>query len=222
MPSSSGAPAAWAPDSRPSRRSGPIPPLPGTVAPKTSAPTAAKPPRTRPPSGPGDGAASTRALLALGAVVGVVLLYHLGLYFYVDQKIDRVDALAVDGPEVLAPALQAGAETYLVVGSGVPGQNGTASVATLLATVAADGDRAVLVSFPPTALVDTPACRTPDGRLRNPTTEAFATSLLEGGPSCMVRAVQQLSGLRVDHYLGAGPGPAARAWSTRSAGCRSA
>ncbi|MET0763626.1 MAG: LytR C-terminal domain-containing protein [Blastococcus sp.] len=201
VPPSSGGPAGWAPDSRPSRRSGPIPPLPGTVAPKTGAPKAAKPLRTRPPRSPGR-RRLTRALLALGAVVGVVLLYHLGLYFYVDQKIDRVDALAVDGAEVLAPALQAGAETYLVVGSGVPGQTGTASVATLLATVAADGESAVLVSFPPTALIDTPACRTPEGDLRNPTTEAFATSLLEGGPSCMVRAVQQLSGLRVDHYLG--------------------
>jgi LCP family protein required for cell wall assembly len=140
--------------------------------------------------------------MALGAVVGVVLLYHLGLYFYVDQKIDRVDALAVDGPEVLAPALQAGDETYLVVGSGVPGQSGAASVATLLASVSAEGDRAVLVSFPPTALVDTPACRTPEGSLRDPVTEAFASSLLDGGPACMVRAVQQLSGLRVDHYLG--------------------
>jgi LCP family protein required for cell wall assembly len=140
--------------------------------------------------------------MALGAVVGVVLLYHLGLYFYVDQKIDRVDALAVDGPEILAPALQEGDETYLVVGSGVPGQTGAASVAALLASVSAEGDRAVLVSFPPTALVDTPACRTPDGSLRNPATEAFATALLEGGPACMVRAVQQLSGLRVDHYLG--------------------
>ncbi|TQN41191.1 LytR family transcriptional attenuator [Blastococcus colisei] len=141
-------------------------------------------------------------LTALGVVVGVVLLYHLGLYFYVDQKIDRVDALAVDGPEILAPVLQAGDETYLVVGSGVPGETGAASVATLLASVSAEGDRAVLVSFPPTALVDTPACRTPDGSLRSPTTEAFASSLLEGGPGCMVRAVQQLSGLRVDHYLG--------------------
>jgi LCP family protein required for cell wall assembly len=138
----------------------------------------------------------------LAAVIGVVLLYHLGLYFYVDQKIDRVDALATDGPEVLAPGLQAGAENYLVVGSGIPGQEGAASVATLLASVSAAGDRAVLVSFPPTALVDTPECRTPDGSLRSPVTEAFASSLLEGGPSCMVRAVQQLSGLRVDHFLG--------------------
>src|SRR4030095_11409801 len=117
------------------------------------------------------------------------------LYFYVDQKIGRVDALAVDGPEILAPALQAGGETDLVGGSGGPGERGAAAVSP-------EGDRAVLVIFPPTALVDTPACRTPDGSLRSPATEAFATSLLEGGPGCMVRAVQQLSGLRVDHYLG--------------------
>src|SRR4029453_4029259 len=102
----------------------------------------------------------------------------------------------------LAPVLQDGDETYLVVGTGVPGQDGGASVATLLASVSAEGDRAVLVSFPPTALVDTPECRTTDGSLRSATTEAFSASLLEGGPSCMVRAVQQLSGLRIDPYLG--------------------
>ncbi|WP_456556280.1 LCP family protein [Blastococcus sp. SYSU D00922] len=191
----------WHPDNRPVRRSGPIPPLPGLFPPPEPAdrPRGARP--ARPPASPGR-RRLTRALVALAAVLGVVVLYHLGLYFYVDQKIDRVDALAVDGPEILAPQLQAGDETYLVVGSGVPGQTGTASVAALLASVSSEGDRAVLVSFPPTALVDTPACRTPDGDLRSPATEAFASSLLEGGPSCMVRAVQQLSGLRVDHYLG--------------------
>ncbi|MGY2075842.1 LCP family protein [Blastococcus sp. SYSU DS0828] len=143
-----------------------------------------------------------RAGTALAAVVGVVVLYHLALYFYVDQSIDRVDALAVDGPEVLAPGLQDAAETYLVVGTGVPGQTGAASVATLVVSVSAEGDRAALVSVPPTALVDTPVCRTPDGTLRDPVTEAFASSLLQGGPACTVRAVQQLSGLRIDHYLG--------------------
>ncbi|MFD2090039.1 LCP family protein [Blastococcus deserti] len=203
VPAAPRPPATWEPDSRPSRRSGPIPPLPGTVPPP--GPADRRRPRTRRPERapltPGRRRLA-RALMALGAVLGVLLLYHLGLYFYVDQKIGRVDALAVDGPEILAPALQAGDETYLVVGSGVPGQTGAASVATLLASVSADGDRAVLVSFPPTALVDTPACRTADGALRSPVTEAFASSLLDGGPGCMVRAVQQLSGLRVDHYLG--------------------
>jgi LCP family protein required for cell wall assembly len=83
----------------------------------------------------------------------------------------------------------------------VPGQTGPASVATLIASVSPKGDRAVLVSIPPTALVDTPMCRTTAGSLRNPATEPVAASLLEGGPSCMVRAVQELSGLRIDHYL---------------------
>ena len=200
-------PAGWQPDSRPSRRSGPIPPLPGRIAP--AEPGATGRPRTkfpnrapeRKPVSPGRRRLG-RAVGVLVAIVGVVVLYHLGLYFYVDQKIDRVDALASDGLEVLAPKLQANSETYLVVGTGVPGQDGANSVTALLASVSAEGDRAVLVSVPPTALVDTPMCRTADGTLRNPTTEAFAASLLDGGPSCMVRAVQQLSGLQIDHYLG--------------------
>ena len=205
VPAPNGArpPAGFGPDRGPVRRSGPVPPLPGRFPPPgTDDPSrGGRPARApRPPASPGR-RRLTRALMALAVVLGVVVLYHLGLYFYVDQKIDRIDALAVDGPEILAPALQEGDETYLVVGSGVPGQTGPASVAALLASVSSEGDRAVLVSFPPTALVDTPACRTPDGSLRSPATEAFATSLLEGGPSCMVRAVQQLSGLRVDHYL---------------------
>jgi LCP family protein required for cell wall assembly len=138
---------------------------------------------------------------ALAAVVGLVALYALGLYFYVDRGIDRVDALALDGPEVIAADLQDAAETYLVVGTGVPGQKGARSVTSMLASVSQDGKRAVLLSLPPTAMVDTPQCRTADGGLREPRTEALAGALLRGGPSCMVRVVQQLSGLQVDHYL---------------------
>ncbi|SEO64698.1 LCP family protein [Trujillonella endophytica] len=136
------------------------------------------------------------------ALVALVLAYHLGLYVYVDNSIERVDALALDGPEIVAPQLQEGAATYLVVGTGLPGAEGPDGVAALLARVAPDEESAVLVSLPPTALVDTPACRAADGDVREPVTEAFGDSLLEGGPACMVRAVQQLSGLRVDHYLG--------------------
>ena len=200
------APAAWEPDPRPSRRSGPIPPLPGTLPPRPGTAGAGGGRRrpTRPPARPTTPGRrrAVRAGIALAALLGVVVLYHLGLYFYVDQKIGRVDALATDGPEILAAQLQETSETYLVVGTGVPDQEGPASVATLLATVSEDGERAVLVGFPPTALVDTPECRAADGELRAPTTEAFARSLLDGGPSCMVRAVQQLSGVQVDHYLG--------------------
>jgi LCP family protein required for cell wall assembly len=195
------------PGYRPSRPISPLPPIPGRDAPTAGAS------RLTPP-GPRERRAARRAArspgrrrliraaLGLVVLVGVVVAYHVGLYFYVDRSIDRVQALAPEGAEVLAPRLQEGAATYLVVGTGVPGQDGPAGVATLLVHVDPDEERAVLVSIPPTALVDTPACVRPDGEFREPATEAFASSLLDGGPACTVRVVQQLSGLRIDHYLG--------------------
>jgi LCP family protein required for cell wall assembly len=143
-----------------------------------------------------------RVVVALAAVVGLVALYPLGLYFYVDHSMTRVDALATDGSEVLAPQLQTGTDTYLVVGTRVPGEKRANSIAPLLASVSSDGRRVVLLTVPPTALVDTPECRTTAGRLREPRTEALADALLDGGPACLVRAVQEVSGLRIDHYLG--------------------
>ncbi|SDN38233.1 transcriptional attenuator, LytR family [Geodermatophilus siccatus] len=192
---------------RPSRPIAPLPPIPGRDAALSGA-TRLAPPSPRERRAARRAARSpgrrrlVRAAVGLAAVLGVVLAYHLGLYFYVDHRIERVDALTPDGAEVLAPRLQEGAATYLVVGTGLPGAEGPASVATLLAHVTADEERAVLVSIPPTALVDTPACVGADGEVREAVTESFADSLLQGGPSCTVRVVQQLSGLRVDHYLG--------------------
>ena len=205
-------PQARIPDAPPLRHSTPIPPLPhlaGSTAGSPAGSTAGRPElptrRTarapRPPAGP-----ARRRLLrvatALALVLGVVVLYHLALYFYIDQKIGRVPALATDGAEILAPQLQAGTQNYLVVGTGVPARTGPASVTVQIVSIAKGGKRAVLVSVPPTAMVDTPLCRASGGALREPVTEEFATSLLDGGPACLVRAVQQLSGLRIDHYLG--------------------
>ncbi|SDC14715.1 transcriptional attenuator, LytR family [Geodermatophilus telluris] len=182
-------------------RSAPVPPIPGLTAPAMSgAGSTRRPARPRPERSPGR-RRLVRLALALAALVGVVVTYHAGLYVYVDRDVSRVAALAPDAPEVLVPQLQERSTTYLVVGTGLPGAEGPAAVTTLLVHVAADGSRAVLVSVPPTALVDTPGCRGDDGAFREPETEAFAASLLAGGPACTVRAVQQLSGLRVDHYL---------------------
>jgi LCP family protein required for cell wall assembly len=190
------------PDAPPVRRSGPIPPLPHLASARRPDAPDRRPPRSpRPPAAPG-----RRRLLrvgtALALILGVVVLYHLALYFYIDQKIGRVQALATDGAEILAPQLQADTQNYLVVGTGVPARTGPSSVTAEIVSVSAAGNRAVLVSVPPTAMVDTPLCRTARGVLRDPVTEEFASSLLNGGPACMVRAVQQLSGLRVDHFLG--------------------
>jgi LCP family protein required for cell wall assembly len=182
------------------RRSLPVPPIPGRDLMAPGAADGAPAERPRTPAGPVR-RRLTRVALALVALLGVVATYYVGLYFYVDRTIDRVDALVTDGPEVLAPQLQESAQNYLVVGTDLPGRRGPAGVSALIAHVSADGDQAVLVTLPPTALSDTPMCRDRDGDVRPAVTEQFASALLDGGPSCLVRSVQQLSGLRIDHYL---------------------
>ncbi len=183
------------------RRSLPLPPIPGRDVPASGQGTITDITVPRAPASPAR-RRLTRVALALVALLGVVAAYYVGLYFYVDRTLDRVDALVTDGPEVLAPQLQESGQTYLLVGTHLPGRSGLSAVSTLIAHVSGDGDQAVLVSVPPTALSDTPTCRDDDGEVRPAVTEAFASALLDGGPSCLVRSVQQLTGLRVDHYLG--------------------
>jgi len=182
------------------RRSLPVPPIPGRDVPVVAASAPEPPPR--PPVSPAR-RRLTRVALALVALLGLVAAYYVGLYFYVDRSVERVDALVVDGPEVLAPQLQEASRTYLVVGTDLPGRSGLSAISTLIVHVSGDGDdeQAVLVTVPPTALSDTPSCLLPDGSVRGPQTEFFAAALVSGGPSCLVRSVQQLTGLRVDHYV---------------------
>ncbi len=142
-----------------------------------------------------------RVAVVLGVLVGLVGAFSVGLYFYADRSTDRVAALSPGAPEILVPQLQVGATTWLVLGTGAPGAEGPAAVTAQLLRVAADEESAVLLDVPSTALVDTPECRAADGDLRQPVTESLADAVLQGGPSCLVRALQQLSGLRVDHML---------------------
>jgi LCP family protein required for cell wall assembly len=183
------------------RRSVPLPPIPGRDLPSSGGDALEPAPvRVKAPVSPARRRVR-RVALALVALLGLAAAYYVGLYFYVDRSIDRVDALVTDGPEVLAPQLQESARNYLVVGTGLPGRTGAAAVSTLVAHVSDDGGHAVLVTVPPTALSDTPVCRDGEGEVRPAVTEAFASALLDGGPSCLVRSVQQLTGLRIDHYL---------------------
>ncbi len=192
------------------RHSAPVPPLPGLrpAAPLPPIPGLDAPVERPAPSWAQRRAAmspwrrrSLRVAVALGVLIGLVGAFYVGLYFYADRSTDRVAALSPEAPEILAPQLQEGATTWLVLGTGAPGAVGPATVTAQLLRFAADEESAVLLDLPATALVDTPQCRTADGDLRDPVTEPVADALLRGGPSCLVRAVQQLSGLRVDHLL---------------------
>ncbi len=196
------------------RHSRPIPPLPGLGTGVRVAAPLPPIPGLDPAAGEGgSGRAGRRAAMSplrrrlirvavvLAVLAGLAGGYFVGLYYYADRSMDRVAALAPDAPEVLAPQLQVGAQTYLLVGTGLPGESGVSGVSTVVARLSPGADRAVLVSLPPTALVDQPECRDAGGDLRAPVTGPLADALLAGGPACLVRAVQQLSGVRIDHYV---------------------
>ena len=136
---------------------------------------------------------------AAAFVVALVLLgvaYYVALFVYAENSVDRRDVLRPVGPEILSPERQVEAQNFLVVGRDV-GDRDT----TMLAHLSADRSRAVVVVFPGQALVDVPPCTGPDGSGTEPFTGAFGRVLQTGGADCLVRTVQALTGLRINHYV---------------------
>ncbi len=127
--------------------------------------------------------------------------YYVGLFFYLDRTIDRVDALAVDAPGIMSPQAQDAADNFLIVGTETGGTNVQVTSA-LIAHLEPGRDRAVLVSLPLTAWIDVPACPK-DGQplLTDPYGGSMASSYTTAGAGCLVRSVQQLSGMRMNHYV---------------------
>ncbi|MFI7338630.1 LCP family protein [Streptomyces sp. NPDC050085] len=66
----------------------------------------------------------------------------------------------------------------------------------------ADRSRATVVSIPRDTLVERPSCPTQDGGVTAPAYNAmFNSAYAVGGPVCAVKTVEQLTGVRMDHYL---------------------
>lgn len=138
-------------------------------------------------------------LVALLASAGA---YYVGLFFYLDRTIERVDALAVDAPGIISAQAQDAADNFLIVGTETAGSEVQVTSA-LIAHLTPDRDGAVLVSLPLTAWVDVPACPQggADPLLSEPYGGSLASSYQTAGAGCLVRSVQQLSGIRMNHYL---------------------
>lgn len=141
-----------------------------------------------------------RVLVAVLVVLGLVAAYYVGLIFYVDQSIRRTSALAPTAAEILRPSAQAGASNYLVVVSDGD-SDGARTETILLAHVAADETSSALISFPRTALVDAPACRGANGNQLEPRSAALVDVFQLGGPNCLVRTIQGITGVRINHYV---------------------
>ncbi|MBD3933174.1 LCP family protein [Streptomyces chumphonensis] len=156
-------------------------------------------------------AGTLAALLVAGTGVGAYLYQRL------DGNIrgyDIEDDLGDNRPANLSP----GAKNILVVGSdsreGTGGKYGSGfetmqSDTLMLVHIAANREWATVVSLPRDSWVEVPSCDQGDGRLSKAhhakINSAFAIGGLsgevKGALTCAVKAVEQNTGLRVDHFM---------------------
>ncbi|WP_241175905.1 LCP family protein [Modestobacter sp. KNN46-3] len=170
--------------------------------------------------GPPDGGASSgnspddrrrrrrlrRALVAVGVLMLVVVLVAGGGVWYLTNRyggnIDRVGDVFADMDEDSRPAAPSevasgGAPvTFLLVGSDTRAQldegelPDARSDAIMIARLAADRQHAQVISIPRDSWVDIP------GHGMNKINAAYAF----GGPPLLIQTVEQLTGVRIDHY----------------------
>ncbi|KQU57056.1 LytR family transcriptional regulator [Rhodococcus sp. Leaf278] len=165
-----------------------------------------------------------RSLVSVIAVLSVALTGVVWGYLRnTDQGFLQVAALDPDSTDVVDAAGQYGDETYLIVGTdtrtGASGEVGAGTVAdaegarsdtVMLVNIPADRSRVVAVSFPRDLDVTRPECEQFDNDTNTYTGEMFpeaygdklnATYAL-GGPKCLVKTIQKISGLRIGHFVG--------------------
>jgi LCP family protein required for cell wall assembly len=172
--------------------------------PARSRPGDGQPPRIRGPRGGRRWLRPRRILLILATLVLVLVLAAVGLYFDLNSKLTRVDALV---PTSLTSAgtnwLIAGSdsrsgltraeEDQLATGHDISGGR---SDTILLLHMPANGTRPTLVSIPRDSYVPIP------GHGYNKINAAYSL----GGPKLLIQTVQNVTGLRIDHYMSIGFG----------------
>jgi LCP family protein required for cell wall assembly len=147
-----------------------------------------------------------RALAVIGAVslVGAVALGGVGAYYAhkYDSNVARINGVFALNPQVARPAKPAAsAQNFLLVGSdartsgtatGSAGASaGRLSNTIMIIHVAGDKKSASIVSIPPDSWVGIP------GRGKDRITSAYAL----GGPPLLVQTVEQLTRIRIDHFI---------------------
>ncbi|WP_377271723.1 LCP family protein [Peterkaempfera sp. SMS 1(5)a] len=159
-----------------------------------------------------------RWLKITGLVVGVLVLgtagagyaaYH-HLNSNLDHSVDLDRQLGPDRPKKLPSA--AGAKDILVLGSdsragdnqdlGGGAVSGARSDTAMVVHIPAGNKQATVVSIPRDTLVSRPSCTTRDGRTLPAANRVMFNSVYSlAGPACVVKTVEKMSGVRLDHYV---------------------
>ncbi|MGJ7905817.1 LCP family protein [Actinopolyspora sp. H202] len=163
--------------------------------------------------------------VAVAALVFVTTGIGWGSKTWLDASFNQIRALNENSDAIQDAHLQEGDQNFLLIGSdtrqgaksgdnigtaeGVPGAR---SDTTMIAHIPADRSRVVIVSIPRDLEIDIQAdtCKKWDsatGKYSEETVAArqnvkFNTAFGEGGPACVTKQVQQLSGLEINSFLG--------------------
>jgi LCP family protein required for cell wall assembly len=170
---------------------------------------------------------STLAIRVAAATAAILVFVATGVAWgfksWVDASSQQVDALDPNSKDIQDAAKQRGDENFLMVGSdtragaeaedGVGNEKeivGARSDTVMIAHIPANRERAVVVSFPRDLEVRRPACEGWDPKTGDYTGEQkpaadqakLNTAYQVGGPKCVTKLVQQLSGLMINHFVG--------------------
>ena len=160
-------------------------------------------------------AMSTVTVLACGLAWGATSWF--------EAAVRQIAALDPTSSAIVDPAAQAGDQNFLVVGSdtrvgAVPTEEvgdasdvpGARSDTVMVVHVPADRSRVTVISFPRDLEIVRPACNrwdpvtgtySPEVVPRTPQVK-LNTAYQAGGPLCVTKTVQEMSGLAVNHFLG--------------------
>ncbi|SFA74682.1 transcriptional attenuator, LytR family [Amycolatopsis marina] len=145
-----------------------------------------------------------------------------GTKTWFNNKFNEIAALDENSADIRNAAGQTGDENFLIIGSDTragaaaeehvgdtDGTPGARADTVMLAHVPADRARAAVVSFPRDLEVDRPACQRWDpatgtyGEELEPGERVKLNSVYAlGGPKCVTKLVQQISGMRMNHFVG--------------------
>ena len=148
-------------------------------------------------------------VLAMATGLSIVFLYrhfngNLNVLDVTGQLENRPDKVAVAGPQEPLNVLVMGSDNRDCAGCNIDNLTGGGerSDTTILLHLSADRKHAYGISIPRDSIVDRPDCKSDDGRdipggTRVMWNEAFSV----GGPACTIQQFEQLSGIRLDHFV---------------------
>ncbi|QVQ54396.1 LCP family protein [Spiractinospora alimapuensis] len=141
-------------------------------------------------------------VLVAGSLSAYAAFYD--IYGQLDQEAIDTDAFG-DRPSQVE-----GAVNVMIIGSDVrTGENadygdaeGERPDTLIIAHISPSHDGATLVNIPRDSIVDLPQCEATDDRPGlPPSRDMIGVALTLGGPACLWNAVEQLTGIHIDHYV---------------------